>query len=119
MIDWTVGPFSVSWLLAYYESPWSFEETVARIITASGQPPKSGDDYKVSVEFEGRFKGQRFTLYDYKEGRSIHIGGNDKLDVVGLVAQLTFDLDAVRPTPYRAKEYYCDKEGHGFDFNGA
>ena len=94
MISWSDPGFSESHFRACYESPWSFEETVARIATASGQPVKSDDRYKTSVNFVGVFAGQRFTLYDYKEDRTIHIGGSNALDV--------------------AKEYYDEKKGHGW-----
>jgi hypothetical protein len=113
-ISWTIGPFESSWLRAYYESPWSFEETVARLITASGQPARSDDDYKTSVSFEGTYYGRRFTLYDYKESRNIHIGGNNELNVTGLVAALNRELAAVEPTPYEAKEYYDERISHSF-----
>ena len=111
-INWTDPGFSESHLRGYYESPWSFEETVARLVTASGQPINSFDEYKSSVNFVGTFEGQRFTLYDYKEDRAIHIGGNDELDISNLVVALTDALNLVEPTPYKAKEYYADQRGH-------
>lgn len=105
--------YAITYLRGYLESPFSFEETVARLITLSGQDP-TADGYKVSVEFVGMFGGQPFTLYDYKEDRKIHIGGNDKLDVEGLAQELLVKLSSVEPTPYRVKEYYDQEQGHGF-----
>jgi hypothetical protein len=99
---------------SYYDSPWTFEETVARLLTLSGQPAKSLDEYKTSVEFRGTFKGQVFTLYDYKEDRAFHVGGTEALDVVGLAIVLTGYLKDSPPSPYAAREYYNDKTGHGW-----
>lgn len=113
-IDWNDPGFSESHLRGYYHSPWGFEETVARIAAASGQPVKSFDQYKSSVDFAGVFKGERFTLYDYKEGCEIHIGGSDALDLAGLIAELTPALSVVEPQPYEAEEYYEERRGHGW-----
>lgn len=86
---------------------WAFEETVARLLAASEQDAMAaGDGYKVSVEFTGRFNGQVFSLYDYKGGGQVHIGGHDALDVRGLVAALDAALAAVEPKPYRATVHY-------------
>jgi|SRR5882672_4665549 len=98
----------------YFKGPWSFEETVARLITASGQVAASCDEHKTSVEFLGRFEGQPFALYDYKEDREIHIGGQDGLNVAGLVKELLSELEAVQPTEYSAQEYYDEKKGHAW-----
>lgn len=114
LLDWSEPSIDGTSLRGYYESPWSFEETVARLITASGQPARSFDQYKTSVEFRGTFHGHVFTLYDYKEGRTIHIGGADDLDRVGFVKALTAALMLVTPTPYTAAEYYSDKIGHSW-----
>lgn len=103
-----------TFLRAVYPSPWIFEETVARLITLSGQPAKSGDQYKTSVEFVGTFNGEIFDLHDYKEGRELHIGGHESLKVGGLIAALDLALGKVEPTPYTAKEYYDEKRGHSY-----
>ena len=96
-------------LVGYYIAQWSFEETVARLITLSGQAAKSGDQYKVSVKFVGRFNGDVFTLYDYKCDRTLHIGGTRVDHVAALRQALTRRLRRVAPTPYRAREYYEGK----------
>jgi hypothetical protein len=96
----------------YFKGPWSFEETVARLITASGQPAESSDQEKSSVDFVGVFEGQRFTLYDYKEDRQIHIGGENELNVAGLIEELTKELASVQPTEYVAREFYNERKGH-------
>lgn len=114
MIDWKPTAFVSSSLQGYYHSPWTFEETVARIAAASGQPVKSFDEYKSSVDFVGTFCGQRFTMYDYKEDREIHIGGNPGLDVASLSTALTQALSVVEPVAYKAKEYYDEKRGHSY-----
>jgi hypothetical protein len=62
-INWTIPRFQPSSFRAMLDSPWSFEETVARLITLSRQnPTKSTDQYKVSVEFQGTYRGALFTL---------------------------------------------------------
>lgn len=81
----------------------TFAETVAKLATISGQTPADlADGDKTSVEFVGTFKGEPFTLYDYKGGAMIHIGGSGRLDVDGLIAELLTALAAAEPTPYTA-----------------
>lgn len=95
----------------------SFEETVARLITLSQQDPtEAGDSYKVSVEFMGVFAGEPFTLYDYKGGMNLHIGGHDTLDVAGLEAALEAAIRDVEPTPYQATIQYDRMAGAGHGF---
>lgn len=113
-IDWSEPTFTESSLQGYYLSPWSFEETVARLITASGKPAESDDQHKTLVCFEGSFDGQRFTLYDYKEDRRLHIGGSAELDWRELSEELTKELKKVEPTPYTAKEFYDQKGEHSW-----
>lgn len=112
-IDWKTEWIGGS-LQGYFCGPWSFEETVGRLITLSGQPAKSFDEYKTSVEFRGRWNGQPFTLYDYKEDREIHVGGDSKLDVKSLCGQLAKELVTVEPTAYTAAEHYDEEVGHSW-----
>lgn len=98
-------------LQGYLVTPWSFEETVARLITLCG-PPRPGDEYKISVEFTGTFNGQVFSLYDYKGDRELHIGGHKKLP--GLVETICAALQDVKPTPYTATEHYDTRSSHGW-----
>lgn len=93
----------------------SFEETIARLRTLSGQDPtKIADGYKTSVEFGGTFGDEPFFLYDYKADREIHIGGSDRLDVAGLHAALVDALRTAVPTPYEAREAYDGNRTHGW-----
>lgn len=92
--------------------PWTFEETVARLVTLTGQKAQSSDRYKISVEFIGTFHGRPFTLYDYKSGGNIHIGGDHNLDVAGLRDELIEALGQVQPTPYEARLYYESRGSH-------
>lgn len=102
---------SGSYLVGYMTSPWTFQETVARLITLSGQDPtKQTDQYKTSVEFYGYFKGKFFTLYDYKNDDMIHVGGHGDLNVNELSSELVRELKGAPPTPYRARYWY---EGGG------
>jgi len=92
-----------------------FKETVAKIITVSGQMGTDATDgYKCSVEFVGTFKGQVFTLYDYKEDFQLHIGGRDGLDVRDLIAALTDALKDVTPTPFVATLHYDSRRQYGW-----
>ncbi len=100
-------------LSGYLKTPWSFEETVARLLGA-GFVRQPGDEYKCSVEFIGTFKGQTFTLYDYKEDRELHIGSATDIDVEALTAELLPLLTAATPQPYEADEYYSDCKGHSW-----
>jgi hypothetical protein len=112
VIDWKDVPISGTSLRGYLNTPWSFEETVARLVSLSGQPAESADMEKTSVQFVGTFNGEVFTLYDYKEDREIHIGGHPKLRVDALNEVLIAQLEAVEPAPYAAAEYYDQQEGH-------
>lgn len=106
-------------LLAYLQSPWSFEETIARLITVSGQTPTAmSDGYKTSVEFVGKFKGEIFTLYDYKGDRTIHIGSGGGVNAAQLQAALVKAMSAVRPSPYRAEEHYDESAGQVHQYGG-
>ena len=88
-------------------SPYSFTETVARLKAASGQDPTAlSDQYKVAVEFAGTYRGEPFTLYDYKCSEDIHIGGTQNLNVGLLVLELLKILDDTAPVPFRAPQYY-------------
>ena len=100
---------------AYLATPWSFEETIARLLGAGFERLDVDGDGKVSIEFIGSFGGQTFTLYDYKGDRALHIGW-DGLDVDGLNAALVALLMTATPVPYTATERYdeCDGLTHGW-----
>ena len=105
MLTWSNERAGGTWLRGYYtpKAGWSFEDTVARLKSLSKLDPNDGCDFeKVSVEFTGRFNGELFTLYDYKGGRSLHVGGRDHLNVDALSAALDTALAAVPPAPYTA-----------------
>lgn len=99
-------------LQGYYtpKAGWSFEETVARLTTLSGQNPSEAfdGDGKVTVEFVGTFDGAVFTLYDYYADRRIHIGGHGDgwgtpaVNVAALAAALDDALAPVPRAPYTA-----------------
>lgn len=98
-------------LQGYLKTPWSFDEAAARIYAASGQDVfDAGDGYKVSFEATGEFNGAKFTLYDYKEDRTIHVGGKHGLDVQALTAELIELLKSVEPKAFTAQTHY-DAEG--------
>jgi hypothetical protein len=100
-------------LRGYFESPWVFEETVARLVAASGQlGTESGDKYKISVQFIGRFLGQPFSLYDYKEDREIHVGVWPDFPLAEFCEALLKLLSEVEPMPYEAREHYDLERWH-------
>jgi hypothetical protein len=87
-----------------------FQETVARLITLSGQTPVGSGDGKTTVEFAGTFRGKAFSLYDYRGDQELHIGGGPALNVDALREALTAALKGVQPTPY-----ICTDTGHYYD----
>lgn len=102
-------------LSGYLTTPWSFEETVARLKALSGcEPSALSDGYKCSVEFIGSFRGETFTLYDYKEDRQLNVGSRfnimDKPVEVSFVQklndQLLMELERVQPVAYEAVMHY-------------
>ncbi len=121
-IEWTDVDVNGTSLRGYLATGWSFEELVARLVALSGQDPTlhTTDGYKVSVEFTGRFDGQVFTLYDYKEDNEIHIGGHPSLDTVRLGEALVQALTTVVPSPYEARYHYegSGRRTHGWSAAG-
>lgn len=96
-------------LIVYFISPWTFTETVARLITATNQIPIQSD--KTSFHFVGMFNNQIFTIYDYKGDFKLHIGGTNNLDFKGLSSKLIEVLTPVIPTPFTATipDEYADE----------
>lgn len=114
-LNWRISSPIPTGLRGYLPTPWSFEETVARLITLSGQPARSSDIYKSSVNFTGTFDGHYFTLYDYKEDRRLHIGvSNNELPIFDMIDVLVKELAKVEPTPYVAEEFYEERIGHSW-----
>ncbi len=103
-----------SWYRDMLPLPWSFQETVARLITLSGYSVAEAieaDQYKCSFEIDGYFvdaagANHFFALYDYKEDDEIHIGGDNDLPTDRLIEALTALLKTVEPTPYVAPYHY-------------
>jgi len=92
-----------------------FAETVARLLSLSGQSAVgAGDADKQSVEFIGTFKGETFTLYDYKSDFDLHIGGREGLDVRGLIEALRSALATATPVPFKATATYEKRERYGW-----
>lgn len=79
--------------------------------TLRQDPTAETDEYKVSVEFEGTFQGQPFTLYDYKGDMQLHIGGRAGLQAARLIDTLTTLIIDAEPTPYTAILRYDDLNG--------
>jgi len=104
---------------AMFTSPWSFEETVGRILRSSGQTIfANSDEYKVSFEAVGLFNGEVFTLYDYKGDFGVHIGGHDELDFKGLHNWLVNLLADTIPSNYSAMIHYNGDRGKRYGWKG-
>jgi hypothetical protein len=81
----------------------NFQLTVAKLLTLSGQTvPEHGMLDKSTFDLMGTWRGQPFSLYDYKYDGEIHIGGSKELDVPGLSEALFAGLNGVEGTPYKA-----------------
>ena len=88
----------------------SFEEIIARLYNLSNQEIfDQGDNGKTSFEVFGTFKGEPFTLYDYKKDFDIHIGGTSKLDVKNFRIELDELIMKASPKNYKAKTFYHKK----------
>ena len=105
-IRWREGEIDGTYYLGFWDDlPYSFEETVARLITVSGQNPII-NGYKCSIHFHGTYEGKVFTLYDYKGDYRIHIGGKRGLNLEGLKQFLAEEIADSEPTPYEAVADY-------------
>ena len=94
---------------------FSFEESVARLYNLSNQEIFFDDDDKDKITFEatGTYKGEVFTLYDWKGGQCIQIGGTRALDVVGFIKKLKRLLAKTEPKHFEARSAYT---GERFSF---
>ena len=108
-IKWRVGETNGTHLQGYWNSPYTFVETVARLITVSGQKPVV-DGYKCTVDFHGTYQGQVFTLYDYKGDYCFHIGARSAIDLEELTKVLDEEIADAEPTPYEASSDYQGPE---------
>ena len=104
-IDLTVEIDGTGFLKELEPSPYRFEELVGRLYAlANCEIFECGD--KTSFEISGRFNGEVFRLYDYKSGRSVHIGGKESLEVDLLIKHLFCLLEKVKPKNYTAISNY-------------
>jgi hypothetical protein len=112
-LTWTTESLEGTSLRGYLDNtPYRFEELVARLRGASSQDPTTHTDgYKTSVEFVGAFNGQPFSLYDYKGDMTVHIGGTDRLNVEALKAALLDAVNAAEPVAYEATLHYDELRG--------
>lgn len=96
-----------------FDPSWKFENLMARIITL-GEASKQDvfrqcDDLKSNFELEGTYKGEPFSLYDYKGSRGVNIGGTNKLDVKNLMKELAAVLKVTQPKPFSVKCNYTGR----------
>lgn len=97
----TTGTFYIE----CFHSKFSFEETVAKIYNLSNRNIFDKND-KSTFNVTGIYNNNIFTLYDYKGGRQINIGGTDELDVVGLTKKLSKLLKATKPKNFKTVNLY-------------
>lgn len=90
--------------------PYSEDEMIGRLLRITGNLPlrRAYESEKVTFEIVGRFRGHYFCLYDYKGGRSIHVGGAPEIEL--LVPLLRDALIArcatLRSIPFQAVGIY-------------
>lgn len=93
-----------------FDPTWGFEDIVARLITLgkrNGQDIfKQTDEEKCMFELEGTYKGEVFTLYDYKGNGGVNIGGTDRLDVIGLSNALADIIKVTLATKFKEHSPY-------------
>jgi len=105
-----------------FVSPWSFEETVARIYASSGQPVfEQTDEYKVSFEAVGFYvddKGKTypFSLYDWKGWKEIHLGGHSGLPAQTVMDEIIALLEKAVPKPFHARIHYDEAKGQTYSY---
>lgn len=81
----------------------SFPEIIGRLYSLCDYDIFEDQYEKTSFEVFGIYKGEVFTLYDYKGDYNIHIGGHkDKLDINGLVRALADTIMKTQPRAYKA-----------------
>lgn len=98
-----------TYFIEYLETPYTFEEAVARLYTLAGYDIfEESDGDKTSFHITCVYGGNAFSLYDYKEDDEIHIGGRREWNMVGFIDSLLQLMSQTIPTPYRAKCYYSD-----------
>lgn len=87
------------WENAYF----SFPEMVGRLRSLCDYDIFDDPIEKTSFNVIGTYKGNTFTLYDYKGDHNIHIGGyKGKLDVSELIRILADNIKKTQPCTYEA-----------------
>jgi hypothetical protein len=109
----------------YLETPYSYHEAVARLYALVNYNIfQETDQYKSSFGITGTYKGDVFTLYDYKCDEAIHIGchgaclipelSNIELDIKSFKKDL---LEVMKETkPNTAKYYYDEYAGTVYSY---
>jgi hypothetical protein len=86
---------------------YNFELIIAKLYKASEQKIfQQGDQDKESFCILGKYKGQSFSLTDYKADGCIRINGAKKLDVEGLRGMIKHLLKNTEPKEFEAKLNY-------------
>ena len=107
----------------YHNYKFNFEELVAKLVTAFGEEVlKGSSDNKTSIDicldlYEDEDKICSFSLYDYKEDFTLHIGGlkdaNDhKKDIIDALNEF---FSATESTPYVNKTKYDQQVLYSWD----
>jgi hypothetical protein len=74
------------------------------------------DEYKISFLLSGKYKGEVFTIYDYKGDECIHIGGKNTLDIKSLIKELNELIKMTEPLEYKAKYHYDSYNGKEYSY---
>ena len=93
--------------LDYITPPYPFEESVARLYALAGYEIfDCTDEFKLSFNASGTYKGKPFSIYDWKCDNLLHVGGKDDFDIVSFKKDIVKLMKTVKPKHYEAKYYY-------------
>ncbi len=107
MIEWTDGVDTIGTSLRREAIPLPvpFNEAIKRLTRLFPfDPTKHADPSRTTVEFSGRYNGEVFTLYDWRKGEALNLGGSSKLDVPGVMADLYKAID-LHPVPEPSRRF--------------
>jgi hypothetical protein len=95
----------------HFKNPESFETLLAKLHNLSSTQDifQQSDEEKTTFELFGTFRGHWFSIYDYKDSRSLHVGGNEDLPVRALISALVLLLESTACKPFIARSPYSNQ----------
>lgn len=81
-----------TWFQGYFPISPDFQTTLARLTEMSQQDGEKNAGDKSTATFVGTFKGEPFTIYEYKGCYNFHVGGTDALDINGLLREVCQEM---------------------------